>query len=314
MELKFLAIAHNTNNYEIDDNEVINLLSRSELFDTRIITEIEEDNRVPFKNTFMRLSVNKYLGAHIKDLNILSILLDFDIKEYDGILFLDLNKFSNNVELVENLILDCYERESILTPVFINDVPDGKDYSIRSKYKHIKNGFTFIPSSRIKEFCNIRIDALKDYRYYLFNSLQSEPNNKLSFSLSNKWKYLDFGNDNEVSAFNYIFTEYGVPYGVVEGSSLRNSNDSYSNVTLLRLFRYHVVENGSRIDYCSNSIISSGSMGIIKPKLDPGNCVRIKGFSIKNTRNKPICRTNTNDDYTRCINELLELLKEEIND
>ena len=47
-------------------------------YDVEIIREIKEDTSIPLMHTLMNLPVNKYILAHIKDLNILSILKRFD--------------------------------------------------------------------------------------------------------------------------------------------------------------------------------------------------------------------------------------------
>lgn len=282
-------------------------------YDVETITEIKENTSIPLMHTLMNIPVNKYLFAHIKDLNILSILSKFDKDEYDGVLFLDMNKVCSDIHKFEEIIEDALDRNSIFGVRFVSDeyVNELKVYT--SSTNRIPNCILFIPSNRVDEFLSFRIDCISHVRSNMIDWFES--GNKLTHGgnlLHRKWKYMDRGNDTQVSAYSELFKNMGVNYGFVEencsiGTDKQNSR--FKNVTIMRLSSHPVIHEDKLYQFVGNKIIYAGSFDT------NAECVPYPRELSDQRPSKPktISRSHTNNDYEMAKNILRKLLEEEIN-
>ena len=282
-------------------------------YHVEIIKEIKEDTSIPLMHTFMNLPVNKYLFAHIKDLNILKILSEFNKEEYEGILFLDMNKVCSSIDQFTDIIEYALDRDSILASRFVSDEDVNELKVYTSSTNRMPNCILFIPSTRVEEFLSFRIDCISQVRANMIDWFNS--GNKLTPGgnlLHRKWKYMNRGNDTEVSAYSELFRKMGLNYGLVEencsiGTDKQKSR--FKNVTIMKLSSHPVIHEDKVHLFIGNKIIYAGSFDT------NAECVPYPRNLIgqRPTKPKTIHRSHTSDDYKLAKNTLLKLLEEEIN-
>lgn len=308
MSKKILAYYHSIGK-EPNPNDMINELS----YDTRIIREIEEDYTIPLMHTLMNIPVSRYILAHIKDLNILSILKKYDKNKYDGVLFIDMNKVCSDIKHFEEIVEYSLKNNSILATKFLSDdgVNDLKIYS--SSTNRIPNGILFIPSSRVDEFLSFRLKCIEQTRTRMLSWFES--GNKLTNGgnlLHRKWKYMDYGSDNLVSAYSEILRSMGVNYGFVEENCSIGTDyqkTKFKNVTIMKMSTHPILHDGSIYTFTGNKLISSGSFDTTT------ECVPYPRELTDKRPNKPktFSRSHSLEDYQSAMNTLKKLLEEEIN-
>lgn len=282
-------------------------------YHVEIIKEIKENTSIPLMHTLMNLPVNKYVFAHIKDLNILSILSKFDKNEYDGVLFLDMNKRCSSIEHFEEIIEYALNKDSILATKFVSDsdVNELKIYS--SATNRMPNCILFIPSTRVEEFLSFRINCIAQLREKMIDWFSS--GNKITSGgnlLYRKWKYMNHGNDTQVSAYSELLKNMGINYGFVEENcsiGTDKQKSKFKNVTIMKLSSHPVIYEDKVILFTGNKIISSVSFDT------NSECVPYPRELSEQRPVKPktFPRSHTNDDYELAKNTLRKLLEEEIN-
>lgn len=282
-------------------------------YHVEIIKEIKEDTSIPLMHTLMNLPVNKYLFAHIKDLNILSILSKFDKDEYDGVLFLDMNKICSSIDEFDNIIEDSLNKNSIFGVKFVSDDDVNNLRVYTSSTTRIPNCILFIPSTRVEEFLSFRIDCISQMRSRMIDWFTS--GNRITSGgnlLHRKWKYMDRGNNNQVSAYSYLFRNMGVNYGFVEENcsiGTDKQKNKFKNVTLMKLSSHPVIYEDRTQLFVGNKIIYAGSFDM-NSKFVPYPRELSNQRPVKP---KTIPRSHTTDDYEIAKNTLQKLLEEEIN-
>lgn len=282
-------------------------------YHVEIIKEIKEDTSIPLMHTLMNLPVNKYVFAHIKDLNILKILSEFDKDEYEGVLFLDMNKVCSSIDQFEEIIEYALDRDSILSTRFVSDGDVNELKIYNSATNRMPNCILFIPSTRVEEFLSFRIDCISQVRANMLDWFSSgnriTPGGNL---LHRKWKYMDRGNDTEVSAYSELFRNMCINYGFVEENcsiGTDKQKSKFKNVTVMKLSSHPVIHDGKVHLFTGNKIISSSSFDtnaecIPYPReLTDQRPVKPKTFH----------RSHTSDDYELAKNTLQKLLEEETN-
>lgn len=306
--LRKILVCYHMVGKDPNPNDMVHDLS----YHVEIIKDIKEDTSIPLMHTLMNLPVNKYVLAHIKDLNILSILSKFDKEEYEGILFLDMNKVCSSIDHFEEIIEDALDRNSILCSRFVSDgdVNELKVYT--SSTNRMPNCILFIPSTRVEEFLSFRIDCISQIRAKMLDWFTS--GNKLTPGgnlLHRKWKYMDRGNDTEVSAYSELFKNMGLNYGLVEencsiGTDKQKSR--FKNVTTMKLSSHPVIHDGKVCLFTGNKIIGSSSFDT------NAECVPYPRELSEQRPVKPktIRRSHTSEDYELAKATLKKLLEEEI--
>lgn len=283
-------------------------------YEFKIIESITEDKRVPMMHTLMNIPVNRYMFAHIKDLNILSIMYDFNKYLYDGVMFLDMNKVCSSVDEFVDIVEDALERNSILSTKFVSD-SDINDLKIRrSSTNRMPNGVLMIPSSRIDEFLNFRIECITQTRDKILEWFNT--NKKISPTgnfIHRKWKYMDYGNDNNVSAYSELFKNIGLDYGCVEencsiGTTLQRNK--LKNVTVMKFSTHPIKYDGNLYLFTGNRLVSSGSFNI-KTYCAP---YPRELSEERPKRPKTIKRSHSSEDYDKARENLNKLLEEEVNE
>lgn len=282
-------------------------------YDVEIVREIKEDPSIPLMHTLMNLPVNNYIFAHIKDLNILKILKEFDTDKYEGILFLDMNKYCSSIDHFEEIIEHALDNNSILSTRFVSDedVNDLKIYT--SSTNRMPNCFLFIPSSRVEEFLCFRIDCISQIRSKMIDWFIS--GKKITSGgnlLHRKWKYMDRGNDTQVSAYSELFKDMGINYGFVEENcsiGTDKQKSKFKNVTIMKLSSHPVINNGKLSLFTGNKIMSSSSFDTNAEYVSYPRELTDK----RPVKPKTISRSHTSDDYRLAKATLQKLLEEELN-
>lgn len=293
---------------EPNSNDMVHDLN----YDVEIIREIKEDPSIPLMHTLMNLPVNRYILAHIKDLNILSILTRFDKNEYDGVLFLDMNKLCSSEDHFEELINYALDNNSILATKFVSDGDVNELKIYKSSTNRIPNGILFIPSTRVDEFLSFRIDCVSQMRSNMLNWFESEK--KITYGgnlLHRKWKYMDKGNDSQVSSYSELFKNMGVNYGFVEENcsiGTDKQKSKFKNVTIMKMSSHPIVHDGKLYIFTGNKILSSGSFDTNT------ECVPYPRILSDQRPERPeiFSRSHTSEDYELAKNTLQKLLEEEI--
>lgn len=282
-------------------------------YDVEIVREIKEDTSIPLMHTLMNLPVNRYILAHIKDLNILSILNRFDKNEYDGVLFLDMNKLCSSTDHFEELIDYALDNNSILATKFVSDGDINELKIYKSSTNRIPNGILFIPSTRVDEFLYFRLDCISQMRSHMLKWFES--GKKITSGgnlLHRKWKYMDHGNDSQVSAYSELLKNMGVNYGFVEENcsiGTDNQKNKFKNVTIIKMSSHTITHGGKLYIFTGNKILSSGSFDTNT------ECVPYPRILSDQRPERPetFSRSHTSDDYELAKNILQKLLEEEIN-
>lgn len=282
-------------------------------YDVEIVREIKEDTSIPLMHTLMNLPVNNYIFAHIKDLNILKVLNEFDTDNYEGILFIDMNKYCSSIDHFEEIVEYALDNNSILSTRFVNDdyVNELKIYN--SSTNRIPNCLLFIPSSRVEEFLSFRIDCISQIRSNMIDWFSS--GNKITSGgnlLHRKWKYMDRGNDAQVSAYAELFKNIGINYGFVEENcsiGTDKQRSKFKNVTIMKLSSHSVIHDGKVSLFTGNKIISSSSFDTNAEHIPYPREITDQ----RPVRPKTISRSHTSDDYELAKSTLQKLLEEEIN-
>ena len=282
-------------------------------YDVEIVREIKEDTSIPLMHTLMNLPVNKYILAHIKDLNILSILTRFDKDNYEGILFLDMNKVCSSTDHFEEIIDYALDNNSILVTKFVSDSDINELKIYRSSTNRIPNGILFIPSTRADEFLSFRLKCISHMRSKMIDWFYS--GNKITSGgnlLHRKWKYMDHGNDSQVSAYSELFKNMGINYGFVEENcsiGTYKQKSKLKNVTIMKMSSHPIIHDGKLYTFTGNKIISSGSFDTNT------ECVPYPRILSEQRPERPetFSRSHTIDDYELAKNTLQKLLEEEIN-
>lgn len=293
---------------EPNSNDMVHDLN----YDVEIIREIKEDPSIPLMHTLMNLPVNKYILAHIKDLNILSILKRFDKYKYDGVLFLDMNKICSSVEEFEELIESAIHSESILATKFVSDGDINELKIYKSSTNRIPNGILFIPSTRVDEFLSFRLECISQMRskmlYWFTSGNKITPGGNL---LHRKWKYMNNGNDSQVSAYSELLKKMGVNYGFVEENcsiGTDKQKSKFKNVTIMKMSSHPITYDNKLYIFTGNKIISSGSFDTNT------ECVPYPRKLSEQRPDRPetFSRSHTSEDYELAKNTLQKLLEEEI--
>lgn len=293
---------------EPNSNDMVHDLN----YDVEIIREIKEDPSIPLMHTLMNLPVNKYILAHIKDLNILSILSRFNKNEYEGILFLDMNKLCSSTDHFEEIVDYALDNNSILATKFVSDGDINELKIYKSSTNRIPNGILFIPSNRVDEFLSFRLDCISQMRSNMLDWFDSRK--KITSGgnlLHRKWKYMDNGNDSQVSAYSELFKNMGVNYGFVEENcsiGTDKQKNKFKNVTIMKMSSHPIIHNGSLYIFTGNKIISSGSFDT-NTECVPYPRILSEQRPVKQ---KTISRSHTSDDYELAKATLQKLLEEEI--
>lgn len=281
--------------------------------DVEIVRDIKEDPSIPLMHTLMNLPVNKYILAHIKDLNILSILNNFNKHKYDGILFLDMNKICSSIDHFEEIIEYAMSSDSILSTKFVSDSDINELKIYKSSTNRIPNGILFIPSTRVDEFLSFRIDCISQMRSKMLDWFNS--GNKITSGgnlLHRKWKYMNHGNDSQVSAYSELLKNMGVNYGFVEENcsvGTDKQKSKFKNVTIMKMSSHPIDHDGKVYIFTGNRIISSGSFDTNT------ECVPYPRVlsNQRPDRPKTFSRSHTNEDYELAKTTLQKLLEEELN-
>lgn len=281
-------------------------------YDVEIVTEIKEDTSIPLMHTLMNLPVNNYIFAHIKDLNILKILKEFDTDKYEGILFLDMNKYCSSIDHFEEVVEHALDKNSIIATRFVSDEDVNEIKIHTSSTNRMPNCFLFIPSSRVEEFLSFRLDCISQIRSKMINWFSS--GNKITSGgnlLHRKWKYMDRGSDSQVSAYSELFKNMGINYGFVEENcsiGTDKQKSKFKNVTIMKLSSHPVIHDGRVSLFTGNKIMSSSSFDTNAEYVPYPRELTDQ----RPVRPKIISRSHTSDDYELAKATLQKLLEEEI--
>lgn len=309
MSQRILTIYHNIGKEDIE-HDMVNYLP----FDVKIVRNIEENIKVPLMHTLMNLPIKDYIIANIKDLNILNILFDDSVKNYDGILFLDMNKRCSDIDQFVSIIDHCCDNNTILGTKFKSGTDINNINLHKTSTNKLPNGILFIPSGRIDEFRDFRISCLKEtinnmLRWFESGETVTNANGNL---LSRKWKYMNKGNDDYVSAFSELIKEMKLNYGFVEENcalGTKLNNVKLKNVMIMDFYTTNVYdEYGDTVRFTGNKLISSSSFDSnIKIMTDP--------LFLSNDKPKypnKIKRKHSYKCYEKSKEILYKLLKEEL--
>ena len=175
------------------------------------------------------------------------------------------------------------------------------------------NCILFIPYSRVDEFLEFRINCINQIRTKMLDWFDS--GTKITNGgnlLHRKWKYMDYGSDNYVSAFSELFKSMGLNYGFVEencsiGTTLQKAK--LKNVTIMKMSTHPVIYDGKLYTFTGNKLISSRSFDT------NAKCLPYPRELTNERPSKPktITRSHSSEDYEKAMNILKTLLEEEIN-
>lgn len=224
MKIKVYAYLEGISPYELRDDEIYNLLDyKYDKTLTRNISQRLEQSELPWAKALSNLTIGNYLLAHKKDVLIREDLKKYqEIKHnYDGVLFLDFNKLTNDVNFIDYFIGQCLKDESIGSMAFIDKL--GLDHLNLKHYKsrqELCNAFIFVPNSRVDEFTTLFTLGLESSARHTVNCYRDDKKRMSMMTLAYKLNKSDKStNEEELKnsvAFKVFIDEQGTDYGLLQ--------------------------------------------------------------------------------------------------
>lgn len=223
-KIKVYSYLEGINQESLRDDEIYNLLD--DRFNKTLTTNIKErlnESDLPWAKALSNLNIGNYLLAHKKD-----VLIREDLKEYqsiknnyDGVLFLDFNKVTKDIEFFYDFIEDCICNNYIGSFTFKDGLGlHHQDIKLFKSRQELCNAFIFVPNSRIDEFTSLFTLGLESGARYIVNCYKDDKQRMSMMTLSYKLNKSNCTENNEQLinsvAFKKFVDEQGIDYGILQ--------------------------------------------------------------------------------------------------
>lgn len=259
--------AYLENMKKLSEDEIFNLLPDQE-FDKNLTTNISErikQSSQVWAKTLSSLPIGKGLLAHKKDVLIRDDLQEYlkIMNNYDGVLFIDFNKVTDDISKVLEFIHSCDESDSIGTLRF--DDKCNLDQFIINHHRSLQemcNAFIYVPNTRVEEFAKMFTLSLKSSAMYVCNNFHDDKDHMTMMCLGYKLNKYDSSTTREELENSVAFYEFcreeGIDYGVLQKvgyNRLLGQPKTFKNVKTLTMGSVYAMDNGSTVKLQGNKHI-----------------------------------------------------------
>lgn len=269
---------------EFSEDEIFHKLPDSD-FDktltTNISDRIKKSSQV-WSKTLSNLPIGNGLLAHKKDVLIRDDLEEYSklMDNYDGVLFVDFNKVTDDIEKVVDFIKSCNRTSSIGTLKF--DDNSGFDQFSINHHRSLSemcNAFIYVPNSRVQEFTELFTIGLLSSALHVINNFYDDKNHMTMMNLGYKLNKYDSSSSREELENSVAFYEFcrenGIDYGLLQRvnyNKLLGLQKTFKNVKTLTMGSVYVLtDKGKTIKIQGNSHIRFLRNGL--DKCDPWNYI-----------------------------------------
>ena len=291
MGIKVYAYLENMK--ELSEDEIFNLLPDKD-FDKTLTTNISErikQSSQVWSKTLSSLPIGKGLLAHKKDVLIRDDLQEYlkIMNKYDGVLFIDFNKVTDDIDKVLEFINSCYESSSIGTFRF-DDNYEFDQFIIKQhrSLNEMCNAFIYIPNERVEEFANVFTLSLKSSAMYVCNNFHDDKNHMTMMNLGYKLNKYDSSSTREELKNSVAFYEFcrenGIDYGVLQRvgyNRLLDQQKTFKNVKTLTMGSVYAMNGEDTVKLQGNLHIRFLRNGL--GKCDPWNYELSKCHNVSKT-------------------------------
>lgn len=273
--------AYLENMKELSEDEIFNLLPDKD-FDKTLTTNISErikQSSQVWAKTLSSLPIGKGLLAHKKDVLIRDDLQEYlkIMNDYEGVLFIDFNKVTDNIDKVLEFIYSCDESSSIGTFRF-DDNYSFDQFMIKHhrSLQEMCNAFIYIPNTRVEEFAKLFTLSLKSSAMYVCNNFHDDKDHMTMMNLGYKLNKYDSSTTREELENSVAFYEFcreeGIDYGVLQRvgyNRLLGQPKTFKNVKTLTMGSVYAMSGEDTVKLQGNLHIRFLRNGL--GKCDPWN-------------------------------------------
>lgn len=291
MGVKVYAYLENMNKFSED--EIFNLLPSKDFYKTlttNISERIKQSSQV-WAKTLSSIPIGKGLLAHKKDVLIRDDLQRYlEVMDYyDGVLFIDFNKVTDDIDKVIEFIHSCDESSSIGTLRF--DDKCGFDQFMIKHHRSLQemcNAFIYVPNTRVEEFAKVFTLSLKSSAMYVCNNFYDDKNHMTMMNLGYKLNKYDSSSTREELENSVAFYEFcreqGIDYGVLQRvgyNRLLGQPKTFKNVKTLTMGSVYALNGEDTVKLQGNLHIRFLRNGL--EKCDPWNYELSKCHNVSKT-------------------------------
>lgn len=259
--------AYLENMKELSEDEIFNLLPDKD-FDKTLTTNISErikQSSQVWAKTLSSLPIGKGLLAHKKDVIIRDDLQEYlkIMNGYKGVLFIDFNKVTDDIDKVIEFIHSCDESSSIGTLRF--DENYGFDQFMINHHRSLHemcNAFIYVPNSRVEEFAELFTLSLKSSAMYVCNNFHDDKEHMTMMNLGYKLNKYDSSTTREELENSVAFYEFcreqGIDYGVLQRvgyNRLLGQPKTFKNVKTLTMGSVYAMSDKDTVKLQGNKHI-----------------------------------------------------------
>ena len=256
--------AYLENMKELSEDEIFNLLPDKD-FDKTLTTNISErikQSSQVWAKTLSSLPIGKGLLAHKKDVLIRDDLQEYlkIMNDYEGVLFIDFNKVTDDIDKVLEFIHSCDESSSIGTLRFDDNY--GFDQFMIKHHRSLQemcNAFIYIPNTRIEEFTKLFTLSLKSSAMYVCNNFHDDKYHMTMMNLGYKLNKYDSSTTREELENSVAFYEFcreeGIDYGVLQRvgyNRLLGQPKTFKNVKTLTMGSVYAISGEDTVKLQGN--------------------------------------------------------------